>query len=204
MAWLFKGKGKKIEKKLKEKSDAAVENTMATIHILEQKISYNEKLIEQDLADAKAFKKNGNLKKARESIKKKKIREMNIEKWNKMKFNLEVQLNMIPEAEMNTKVFNLYKDNMQVIMSQFKTDNIEKIEEEIDYMMDQQDEINEITNTIANVDFCLGIDECEIDQEFDELGCEQEVYQTQILSCKADQSNKDNQQLDTLLGLNAC
>ena len=135
MAWLFKGKGKKIEKKLKEKSDAAVENTMATIHILEQKISYNEKLIEQDL------KKNGKLKKARESIKKKKIREMNIEKWNKMKFNLEVQLNMIPEAEMNTKVFNLYKDNMQVIMSQFKTDNIEKIEEEIDYMMDQQDEM---------------------------------------------------------------
>lgn len=205
MAWLFKGKGKKKENKQMEQSiDSASQNSLKNIQILEQKISYNEKLIEQDIANAKAFKKAGNLKKARECMMKKKMREKYIDNWTKMKFNLETQLSMIPEAEISSKVFNIYKENMQIISDQFNNYNVEDFQDEIDKMKNQQDEITDITDAIANADFGLFMDEDEIEQEFNDLDCEQETQPAQMPNYNSNQSNNENHELNALLRLHAC
>lgn len=45
----------------------------------------------------------------------------------------------------------------------------------------KQDEISDITDSISNADFCLFMDEDEIEQEFNDLDCEQE---TQPVKCQ--------------------
>ena len=114
MAWLF---GKKKEKEKKPETPTINQNSENLSKIIEdinKKIEYEEQKAQNELRKAIAFKKQGNDKKAKECLRKKKIIEMGIEKYDKIKFNLENQQQQIQQTETTAKVFQQYKQNNQV------------------------------------------------------------------------------------------
>lgn len=174
MAWLF-GKGKKKEKKPQTPTiEQNSENLSKTIEDIKKKIEYEDKKAQQELQKAIAFKKQGNDKKAKECLKRKKIIDMNNEKLDKMRLNLENQQLQIQSAETTAKVFEAYKQNNQVMKDQFKGYDVDQIQDTLDDMADQQQSFNEITDAIAGANFGPDIDEDEIDDELAALDVDAE------------------------------
>lgn len=175
MAWLF-GKGKKKDKKKQEPTvEQVTENNAKTIKDLETKIEYEEKKAQIELKNAIMYKKQGNDKKAKECLKRKKIIETQNAKRIQMKDNLLYQQNQIQDAEMTSKVFESYKQSNQAMKNQFKGYDVDQIQDTLDEMQDQQQSFNEITDAIASTNFGPDVDEDEIDDELANLEVEDEL-----------------------------
>lgn len=166
MAKLFR---KKKQEQQQPTLEQAVDNSANTLNLLEKKINYYEQLSNEQLQNAKIYKKQGKLNLAKQCLKKRKMYEMYIEKMNGMANNLEVQQAQISQAEMTSKVFQAYVSNDQVLKQMFNGMSYDEVQDQIDDIMDTQQEMQEITDAIAGLQIGPTVDEDEIEDEFNQL-----------------------------------
>lgn len=175
MAWLF-GKGKKKQKKQEAPTiEENSEKLSKTIEDLKKKNEYDQARANELLRQAIAFKKQGNDKKAKDCLKKKKLIEMNMAKIEQMQTNLEAQQMQIQNAETTSKVFEAYKQNNEVMKNQFKGYDIDQIQDTLDEIQDNQESFNEITDAIAGSNFGPQLDDDELEDELANLDIDQDV-----------------------------
>lgn len=178
MAWLF-GKGKKKQKKQEAPTiEENSEKLSKTIEDLKKKNEYDQARANELLRQAVAYKKQGNDKKAKDCLKKKKLIEMNMAKIEQMQTNLEAQQMQIQNAETTSKVFEAYKQNNEVMKNQFKGYDIDQIQDTLDEIQDNQESFNEITDAIAGSNFGPQLDDDELEDELANLDIDQDVEAT--------------------------
>ena len=146
-----------------------LKNTDSTI---DKKITHLEKQITKLEDEAKKLIRLKTKSSKQRALGKLKLKNLKMKELNKlmgMQYNLSVQSNALENAQFNTLVIQGMKDANNTFQKINKSINIDKVDDLVEDITEQQDLMNEVSDALATPLFDNDIDEDELLAELDEL-----------------------------------
>ena len=146
-----------------------LKNTDSTI---DKKITHLEKQITKLEDEAKKLIRLKTKSSKQRALGKLKLKNLKMKELNKlmgMQYNLSVQSNALENAQFNTLVIQGMKDANNTFQKINKSINIDKVDDLVEDLTEQQDLMNEVSDALATPLFDNDIDEDELLAELDEL-----------------------------------
>jgi len=174
----------------------AIQTGKQQIQLMEKKISLFEKRINGCEKNAKLFIKQKNRTRAMHELRKKKIYERQIEKWNGIIMNIESQNIMLDNTTINKSVVGNMKTAKTAMNNIQKDVNIDNVTDLMEDIQDLNADVNEITDLLSETTGLQGdIDDDELLNELDDFGNDDENYRNIKTNTT---ENKDIDILNTL------
>ncbi|CCE64063.1 hypothetical protein TPHA_0G02270 [Tetrapisispora phaffii CBS 4417] len=198
-----RGKQKDLPKK-------AIVELREHINLLNKKQTHLNTQINQQVLDAKTFLNKGNKIQAKNSLKKKKIYEAQLDKLENTINSLEQQLFSIESANLNLETMKAMKQGSQAMKAIHNGLNIDKVDETMDDIREQVELGDEISEAIARPLYVGGMngimDDEDLDEELDLLQQETEannmmsepVIRQEVKETKMDLPNVPSEKLKSL------
>jgi charged multivesicular body protein 4 len=146
-----------------------LKNTDSTI---DKKITHLEKQITKLEDEARKLVKLKTKSSKQRALAKLKLKNLKMKELNKlmgMQYNLSVQSNALQNAQFNTLVIQGMKDANNTFQKINKSINIDKVDDLVEDLNEQQDLMNEVSDALATPLFDHDFDEDELLAELDEL-----------------------------------
>jgi charged multivesicular body protein 4 len=199
MSWLF-GK-KKQEPKVTPQT--ACEANAAKIEELQKKIEHLDKQADAQAKKAVQYMKAKNKKKALECMKMKKMYENQSTTITNMCYNLQQQQNQLQMAQISADAFGQYAQNTKAMRQALGGLDADKIDEMRDENEDVMDQLNEITDILAQPSM-EGLDDAEDElaalMEADEEAGEEIPGETEKVRPSAEHADEDAEIGDLMAG----
>lgn len=191
-SYLFGGNGGSGPKN-KELPKKAIVELREHINLLNKKQSHLQTQILNQENEAKTFLLKGNKTLAKNSLKKKKVYELQLNKLDNQIDSLEQQLFSIESANLNLETMRAMKQGAKAMKSIHTGMDIDKVDETMDEIREQVELGDEISDAISRPMYTANneIDEDELDEELDMLAQENNAEILQEPTKAKQSANKD-------------
>jgi len=163
----------------KQTARDAIVSLREQLMMVEKKEEHLQRQMAQDLATAKANAVS-NKAVATAALRRKKMREADLDKLSGMRLQLEVQINTLESANINANTLDVMRRGANALKDIHNGLNIDKVDATMNSINEQRDIANEIAEAISNpANAGLQIDEEELKAELGEL--EQEDLNERLL-----------------------
>lgn len=177
-SYLFGKNGNSGSSKSKELPKKAIIELREHINLLNKKQTHLQSQILQNENDAKKFLLQNNKTLAKNSLKRKKVYEQQLDKLQGQIDSLEQQLFSIESANLNLETMRAMKQGARAMKSIHNGIDIDKVDETMDEIREQVELSEEISDAISKPLYTAGslaneVDEDELDEELELLQQEQ-------------------------------
>lgn len=187
------GSGSGNNSKSKDLTKKAIIELREHINLLNKKQSHLQTQILTTENDAKQFLTKGNRTLAKNSLKRKKIYEQQLDKLDGQINSLEQQLFTIETSNLNAETMRAMQQGAKAMKSIHKNMDIDQVDETMDDVREQVELSEEISEAISKPLYTAGSLSNEVDE--DQLDEELELLQTEMVSPIAQPQQKQKQNI---------